>query len=73
MRIKFVILYVLMITYFMLFALRILGFCNVPYRQKYCPELNLEVGPKIAIARILADLNFVIRHGVTICIYVSKQ
>ena len=27
------------------------------YRQKYWRELNLVVGPKIAIAKVLADLN----------------
>ena len=30
---------------------------NVPYSQKYWRELNLVVEPKIAIARILANLN----------------
>ena len=31
---------------------------NISYSQKYWRELNLAVEPKIAIARILADLKF---------------
>ena len=30
---------------------------NIPYSQKYWQELNLAVGGKIAIAKVLADLN----------------
>ena len=30
----------------------------IPYNRKYWRELHLVVEPKIAIARILADLNF---------------
>ena len=36
------------------------------YSWKYWRELNLVVEPKIAIARILADLNLVVRYGIAI-------
>ena len=41
--------------------------------RKYWRELNLAVEPKIAIARILADLNLAVRYGIAICIYVSRK
>jgi hypothetical protein len=31
--------------------------CDLPYSRKYWRELNLAVEPKIAIVRILSDLN----------------
>ena len=35
--------------------------CNIiPYSQKYWWELKLAVGPQIAIAKILADLNLAV-------------
>ena len=37
--------------------------------RKYWWELNLAVEPKMAIARILADLNLAVRYGIAICIY----
>ena len=46
---------------------------NIPYSRKYWRELNLVVEPKIAIARILADLNLAVRYGIAICIYVSRK
>ena len=47
-----------------------IGLANeVPYSRKYWWELNLAVEPKIAIARILADLNLAVRYGIAICIY----
>ena len=42
----------------------------IPYSQKYWRELNLVGEPKIAIARILADLNLVVQYGITIRIHV---
>ena len=45
----------------------------IPYSQKYRLELNLAVEPKIAIARILADLNFAVRYGIAIRIYASRK
>ena len=45
----------------------------VSYSRKYWRELNLVVEPKIAIARILADLNLVVRYGIAICIYASRK
>ena len=32
----------------------------IPYSQKYWLELNLAVGPQIAIVKILVDLNLVV-------------
>ena len=43
------------------------------YSWKYWQELNLAVEPKIAIARVLADLNLVVRYWITIPIYVSRK
>ena len=40
----------------------------LPYSWKYWWELNLAVEPKIAIARILADLNLAFWYGIAICI-----
>ena len=45
----------------------------LPYSRKYWQELNLAVEPKIAIARILADLNLAVRYGIAIRIYVSRK
>ena len=42
----------------------------LPYSQKYWEELNLAVEPKIAIARILADLNLAVWYGIAIHIHV---
>ena len=38
----------------------------LPYSWKYWRELNLAVEPKIAIARILVDLNLAVRYGIAI-------
>ena len=38
----------------------------IPYSQKYWRALNLAVEPKIAIARILADLNLAVWYGILI-------
>ena len=46
---------------------------RVPYSRKYWWELNLVVGPQIAIAKILADLNLVVRYRITIRIYASMK
>ena len=40
--------------------------CELLYSRKYWWELNLVVEPKIAIARILADLNLAVRYGIAI-------
>ena len=45
---------------------------RVLYSQKYWWELNLAVGFQIAIANILADLNLVVRYGITIRIYICE-
>ena len=46
---------------------------TIPYSRKYWRELYLAVEPKIAIARILADLNLVVQYGIAICIYASRK
>ena len=43
------------------------------YSQKYWRELNLAVEPKIAITRILADLNLAVQYGIAIRIYASRK
>ena len=43
------------------------------YSWKYWRELNSAVEPKIAIARILADLNLAVRYGIAIRIYASRK
>ena len=43
------------------------------YSRKYWRELNLAVEPKIAIARILADLNLAVWYGIAIRIYASRK
>ena len=48
-------------------------FRDLPYSRKYWRELNLAVEPKIAIARILADLNLAFRYRIAICIYASRK
>ena len=45
----------------------------VSYSRKYWRELNLVVEPKIAIARILADLNLVVWYGIMIHIYANRK
>ena len=45
----------------------------IPYSRKYWWALNLAVEPKIAIERILADLNLVVRYGIAIRIYASRK
>ena len=45
------------------------GHFNTPYSRKYWRELNLAVDPKIAIARILADLNLAVWYGSALHIY----
>ena len=45
----------------------------VPYSWKYWRALNLAVEPKIAIERILADLNLAVRYGIAIRIYASRR
>ena len=45
----------------------------LPYSRKYWRALNLAVEPKIAIERILADLNLAVRYGIAIRIYVSRK
>ena len=46
---------------------------DIPYSRKYWQELNLAVEPKIAIIRILADLNLAVWYGIAIRIYVSRK
>ena len=48
-------------------------FVSLPYSRKYWRELNLAVEPKIAIARILANLNLAVRYGIAMCIYASRK
>ena len=45
----------------------------VPYSRKYWWELNLAIEPKIAIARILVNLNLAVRYRIAIRIYVSRK
>ena len=45
----------------------------LPYSRKYWRALNLAVEPKIAIERILADLNLAVRYGIAIRIYASRK
>ena len=47
----------------------------LPYSWKYWWELNLAVEPKIAIARMLVDLNLAVWYGIAMCIiyYVSRN
>ncbi len=49
------------------------GVAWIPYSRKYWRELNLGIEPKIAIARILADLNLAVRYGIAIRIYASRK
>ena len=46
---------------------------EVPYSRKYWQVINLAVEPKIAIARIIADLILAVRYGIAISIYVSRK
>ena len=48
---------------------------GIPYIQQYMywRELNLAVEPKIAIARILADLNMAVRYGIAIHVRIYMQ
>ena len=48
-------------------------FIGLPYSQKYWWALNLAVKPKIAVARLLADLNLAVRYGIAICIYTNRK
>ena len=43
------------------------------YSRKYWRELNLAVGPKIAIAKISVDLNLGVWQGIAIHIYASRK
>ena len=43
------------------------------YSRKYWRELNLAVELKIAIARILANLNLLVWYGIAIRIYASRK
>ena len=45
----------------------------IQYSRKYWWELNLVVGFQIAITNVLADLNLVVRYGITILIYASMK
>ena len=45
---------------------------DIPYSWKYWQALNLAVEPKIAIARILADLNLAVRYGIAIRIIICE-
>ena len=49
------------------------GIIILPYSRKYWRALNLAVEPKIAIERILADLNLAVRYGIAIHIYASRK
>ena len=49
------------------------GFSQLPYSRKYWRALNLAVEPKIAIERILADLNLAVRYGIAMRIYASRK
>ena len=46
---------------------------QLPYSRKYWRALNLAVEPKIAIARILADLNLAVWYVIAIRIYASMK
>ena len=54
-------------------AILALSLSHIPYSQKYWQELNLAVEPKIAIARILADLNLAVWYGITLRLYASRK
>ena len=43
------------------------------WAEHYPVTLNLAVEPKIAIERILADLNLAVRYGIAIRIYASRK
>ena len=45
----------------------------IPYSWKYWWELNLAAEPKIAIARILVDLNLAVRYWIAMRIYESRK
>ena len=49
------------------------AFLNLPYSRKYWEELNLTAEPKIAIAKILVDLNLAVWYGITIRIHASRK
>ena len=44
-----------------------------PYSRKHWQALNLAVEPKIAIARLLVDLNLAVRYRIAIRIYASRK
>ena len=46
---------------------------EILYSWKYWQALNLAVEPKIAIVRILTDLNLVVWYGIAIRIYASRK
>ena len=46
---------------------------RILYSGKYWWELNLAVEPKIAFARILADLNLAVQYGIAIRMYASRK
>ena len=46
---------------------------DIPYSRKYWQELNLAVEPKLAITRILANLNLAVRYGIAIRLYASRK
>ena len=56
----------LIFCYFVVMVLEVVLICYLTYSRKYWLALNLAVEPKIAIARILADLNLAVRYGIAI-------
>ena len=48
-------------------------YLEIPYySQKYWWELNLAVESKIAVTRILVDLNLAVRYGIAIHIIICE-
>ena len=45
----------------------------IPYSRKYWRELDLAVGPKRAIAKMLADLNSAVQYKINIRIKYDTQ
>ena len=46
---------------------------KVPYSWKYWWELNLVVESKIAIVRILVDLNLAVQYGIAMHTYICMR
>ena len=56
---------------FMLITTRLVT--EVTYSWKSLLELNLGVGPKIIIAKLLVNLNLMVQYGIAIRMYANKE